>query len=126
MESIVREDFNQIKVILNRIDGSNVIVNKGFNNIYLYNDESNVYIKFNKKQVILSNITLGKQRQGYGTEILNVLIEYCKKYFINELIIESVLTEEMFNFCNKHGFIKIYNEFDTGFFGNYLLKVKGN
>lgn len=124
METIIYDNFDEIKNILQEIDDSEVTISKRFNNIYFYNDKSEVYIKFNTKQVIISRIVLGDKRKGYCTKILNILIDYCKKYSIKQIMIESVLTDEMFNFCNKHNFIKEENKYSTGIHGNYLLEVK--
>lgn len=125
MEKIIHDDFNSIKEILQEINNeSHVVESKRYNNIYFYNDSGDVYIKFNRKQVILSRISLEKQRQGYGTRILNILKDYCKKYSIEELVIESVLTDEMLAFCKKHGFMKVENDYSC-YIGNYLLKIEG-
>lgn len=121
-----RKNFEGIINIIKEIDNSEIIYNKGFSNIYIYNDMSELYLKFNSRQVILSRILLGKQHQGYGKQIVDSLIEFCKINEIPELVIESVSTKAMTGFCNKYDFKKVeYTgyEIEGHWYGNYMKNI---
>lgn len=55
-------------------------------------------------QVTVSRVCFKNQRQGTMTSVFEFLKDFCIKNNINQIIIQSVLTKEMANWCIKHGF----------------------
>ena len=58
-----------------------------------------------KKQLTIARISFANQRQGYCTRLINILTEIGKKEGYEAIEIEAIASDEMMNFCDKHGFV---------------------
>lgn len=59
------------------------------------------------KTIDIAIVRFLHKRQGYCTKLIELLSIYGRKNGYSNIILESVLTEEMSNFARKHGFIKV-------------------
>jgi len=55
---------------------------------------------------IISVVQLVNQRQGTMTKIFEIVKTFCLRNGINTIIVQSVVTEEMTQWCQKHGFTR--------------------
>ena len=55
-------------------------------------------------RVTVSRVCFSNRRQGLMTDIYCYLKEFCKEHNICQIMIQSVETKEMANWCIKHGF----------------------
>lgn len=105
------EDFH-LRKTLNKVEG------------FSYDTEAEIMIRVNKDFLTIARINVLDTRKGTGFKILSFLINYCKNNNKNKLIIESAFTDEMINFCNKHGFkpdMFAFTNKDGKILGNYEL-----
>ena len=58
-----------------------------------------------KKQLTIARISFANQRQGYCTRLINILTEIGIKEGYEAIEIEAIASDEMMNFCDKHGFV---------------------
>lgn len=55
-------------------------------------------------RVTVSRVCFSNRRQGLMTDIYCYLKEFCKEHDIGQIMIQSVETKEMANWCMKYGF----------------------
>lgn len=55
-------------------------------------------------QVTVSRVCFKNERQGTMTSVFEFLKDFCVKNNINQIIIQSVLTKKMADWCMTHGF----------------------
>lgn len=123
-------DFKEIINTIQEVEGVELNVTKSImgNNIYMFSmeQETELYIKKSLNNIIISKVNFKNKRQGLMTKILNELIKITKDYDYDTIMVESVLTKEMSNFCLKHNFIQkpnYFGEYDS-YLGDYELKLK--
>ncbi len=91
-------------------------------NLYAcYSDGSRLFVKGNRgdeqnelmlrygrvgSSLVVARVEFINRRQGKMTELLRILKAIQKRYGIEEIKIESVLTDEMKQWCKKNGFKK--------------------
>lgn len=68
-------------------------------------------IRFTKDILVVKNVEFIHKRVGYMTKVYEYLIEIAQKYRITQIEIESVVSDEMENWCRKYNFEKKYNSF---------------
>lgn len=88
---IVRTSFNDLVHII----GENI------NDDMLGNEFR--YVNFSN-QIIISRVSFLDQRKGCFTEIMNYLQDEAKKNHIHQIVIQSVLSVSMANWCHKHNY----------------------
>lgn len=104
-----------------------IYYNAAGTNVYFSTDSqaNTLYIRKNNKEYAITNITLINQRRGTFTKILKELKDLAKREN-RDLILENVITEEMYNFCYKNNIKKIDNEMSMlmldDFMGSYIVK----
>lgn len=126
------EDFDTIKTLVEKADDVKLdySTSAAGNSIRLYSqeEETSLYFKVNFKSLIISNVILRNKRKGTMSCVLEEIKLLCHKYNVNEILVESVTTIEMYEFCLKHNFVKrdLYPSLsDEGNFrGDYVLEVK--
>lgn len=130
MEQISKEDFFIIKDLIDNFEKDTLYFKQtlGFNSIYLesLHTETELYAKSILDKLIISRIVLSKRREGLGSSILSELINIANSKGFKQIIIESVCTKEMMNFCLKHNFKVDKNTsilLDELEFGNYILEL---
>lgn len=80
-------------------------------------------------QVTVSRVCFKNTRHGTMTGIFEFLKDFCIRNNINQIIIQSVLTKEMANWCIKHGFNPIKSssiELHGIVIGDYAFPVNTN
>lgn len=77
-------------------------------------------------RVLVSRIMFRNKRKNTMTECFKLLIQFCKKYNLKGIVIQSVSTPEMVNWCNKNRFTpSIYNMVCDGvLMGDYEYIVR--
>ena len=122
---LTNDEIQKIKTIIDTKNNCESTISINFNTIWFYDGEVELRLNFLSK-LIVSRVNFTNKRQEIMSEILKVLKDICNKYNIEEICIQSVLTKEMQNFCNKNGFVPdsytILN--DDVLCGDYLLKIK--
>lgn len=86
---------------------------------------SDIYIKKTAYRYIISRVYLENQRQGTMESILKEVVGIAKSEGFNEILIESVSSEAMYNFCIKHGLKKKlgYLNIDFGIYGDFIMSI---
>lgn len=80
-------------------------------------------------QVTVSRVCFKNTRHGTMRSVFEFLKDFCVKNNINQIIIQSVLTKEMANWCIKHGFNPIKSssiELHGIVIGDYAFPVNAN
>ena len=80
-------------------------------------------------QVTVSRVCFKNTRHGTMRSIFEFLKDFCIRNNINQIIIQSVLTKEMANWCIKHGFNPIKSssiELHGIVIGDYAFPVNAN
>lgn len=80
-------------------------------------------------QVTVSRVCFKNTRHGTMTSVFEFLKDFCVKNNINQIIIQSVLTKEMANWCIKHGFNPVKSssiELHGIVIGDYTFPVNAN
>lgn len=102
-----KEDIETLKNMIEDRESCNLIVEESLNSVWLYSQttESELRLTFLKNiKLTVSRVYLCKKRQGTFTQIINFLMDIAKKYGFKKIVIESVLTKEMEQFCLKNEF----------------------
>lgn len=104
MSSKEKEDLRQL---LEEQEGVPISVYEGIRELWYQNkdrqSELRLLFLFNY-QVTVSRVCFIRRRQGTMTKILTILEDLCKKNKVEQLLIQSVETSEMANWCIKMGF----------------------
>ena len=129
LKCILTED--EIIILKNIIDKHNNCDcnwNISFSTIWFQDDEVELRISFLQNiKLIISRVCFINKRNGTMSEILEKLKEICQKNHIKLICMQSVLTDEMINFCKKNDFLPDeYSsyEIDGKIFGDYILTLK--
>lgn len=80
-----------------------------FGNLYIkgnYKTENNeLMLRYNlNNDLIVARVEFIHKRNGNMSSLLNILKKIKRRYSLNRIIIESVCSEEMKNFCIKNNF----------------------
>ena len=124
---------NKIKKILETKEHVRIQISDLDREVWFYDKggvtELRLLLSRDGKQLIISRVFLIQKRQGTMTEILKILKSYCKQEGIPEIIVQSILTKDMENFCHKHGFSFVessnpdYMIYYDVLAGNYSLSI---
>lgn len=123
-------EFKGLIELLEKNEGCKIdfYINKIINSVSLsgIGYDTDLYIK-NKmdESLMISRIILSRKREGTGEKVLNWLTDYANKKGFKSIEFQSVLTEPMANFCNKHGFTRvIYTDIEISpWYGDYVKKI---
>ena len=77
-------------------------------------------------RLTISRVAFENQRCRTMSKILDLLIEFCRRNEIQEIVAQSVETPEMAAFCLKHHFqpdVNVSMEMDGILMGDYRLKI---
>lgn len=90
--------------------------NKQFNVYHIHNNDFSIEFRFTLlvDTIIISRVCFINKRNGCMSKCYNIIKQACKLYKINKIVVQSVLTEEMSNWCLKNRFKP----------NNYCIKVK--
>lgn len=128
---IKEEKLERIKDIFREDDNVHMEFDKTYDGrLFVYpkeNSYAEMYVKIGyKNRFVIARMCVEHKGRGIGAKILNVIKDYCREEDIKEILIESVLTNDMVRFCEKHGFKPMTNytqNMDGKILGNYILKL---
>lgn len=101
---LTEEEIYRIKDIIEKKDDCKIEIRKSSSTIWFVGNNRETELRINflgNLKIIISRVRFHNKRQGTMEMILKLLENYGKKYQIQKLCIQSVMTKEMSNFCNK-------------------------
>lgn len=108
LEVLFSEDDKQnIKKIIERKNSGNLEITESFNSIWYRDSESETELRIlflGEIKLTVSRVAFENKRAGTMTEVYVYLRNFCKEKGIKKIVIQSVETKEMANFCLKHRF----------------------
>lgn len=118
LESIfTNEDKQDVTVHFdNSIISSRVYINS------LY-EESKLYFYINNKEIVVQNIYVTNQRIGIGTKLIRECAHIGKIKGVNNIRVQSVLSDEMVYLCNKLNFKQDMNRRLLDDKGDYISAI---
>lgn len=104
---IPENDITILTNLLSTKEGHTVISTPQRNGIWLhdvmYETELRILLLMNIRLTI-TNVNFCVRRQGTMTQVLQILLEFCRRNSIPTICIQSASTKEMVSFCHKFGF----------------------
>ena len=101
------EEKETLRKLLEEQEGVSISVYEGIRELWYRNEDRQSELRllflFNYK-VTVSRVCFIHRRQGTMTKVLSVLEGYCKKNKVEQLLVQSVETPEMANWCMKMDF----------------------
>lgn len=120
-EEITEDIANRLfAVIYETQSDDNLTGNYSATTLDINGDESRVYIRLFKDELQIAYVIFKHKRKGTCTKLLNECKLVCKELGLTKILVESVLTDDMENFCRKHSF-RLKEESYNSFPKNYLL-----
>lgn len=122
-------NFENVKKMIEDLDSVDLYCNVSSfgSSLYLYSLDlgTELYLKYNFKSLIISRVQFKNTRQGIMTSVLQELIIIARKYNLEKIIVQSVLTKEMSDFCMKNNFKHVPCCFsgDYSYIGDYELDL---
>lgn len=101
------KEIDIIKTVIETGDKEEYDVAVSFHTIWFQSRSSDAELRvgfLGDRELIVSRIAVSHKRKGVATEILNLLVEICKKKNVHRVVMQSVLTPERAAFCEKYGF----------------------
>ena len=123
--------FNAIKKIVEENERGDVRVDMPVlkNSVFysIKDRDTTLYIKKNIDGYILSRVEFENKRNGALTKVFEVLKIIAIEEKCKVIVVESVLSEDMYKFCLKNGFKKVKAQFDIlgedSIYGNYEYEL---
>lgn len=103
-----QEEKETLRKLLEEQEGVPISVHTGIRELWYQNEdrESELRLLFlGTYQLTVSRVGFINRRRGTMTKVLDVLETFCKQNKVEQLLIQSVETLEMANWCIKMGFI---------------------
>lgn len=88
-------------------EGVKVSCRREMSGIWFVSDESDMELRLlllMHFRLTVSRVCFIHRRQGTMTKVMAFLEAFCKKHCIPEIVIQSVETKEMSNWCQKNNF----------------------
>jgi len=130
-KEIPDEILNELKKVIEENNMCHIQIQKSFSGYWLADDngiEDNELRIFTlgKFRLTISRVNFKYKRKGTMTKVLKILCDFCRKENIDEIVVQSVLTYEMMQFCLKNNFIPSKENIlvDNVLTGDYILKMK--
>lgn len=101
------EELENLRKLLERQEGVPISVHEGIREIWYQSEDGQSELRLLflfDYQVTVSRVGFIHRRQGTMTKVLSVLEDFCKKNKVKQLLIQSVETPEMANWCMKMDF----------------------
>lgn len=98
--------------------------------IWLHSESSDAELRLlilSDKQLIVSRVLFREKRHGTMTGVYRYLARFCKNNGLPTLVIQSVVSEAMANWCIKNGFnpsMTSYVQLPGFIGGDYLKDIK--
>jgi len=123
-------DIQALKTLLENCDGVEYFYNRELSGIWLYDGtreaELRLLILLNFRLTV-SRVGFLRQRQGTMTKVMAILDDFCRREKISEIVIQSVETRAMSNWCFKNGFRPVPSaslEIDGFVIGDYKKNIE--
>lgn len=126
---IKEEIIEQIKKVIEARNDCELTLRESFGTTYWLMDKEGTnefrISSLGKYRVTISRVCFKNRRCGTMTAIVDILINYCQREGISEILIQSVETPEMMAFCLKSGFVPSEWNIPTEdvLLGDYILKI---
>ena len=75
----------------------------------IYNQQKNeLMLRYSGRdeELVIARVCFINKRKGNMTELLSILKRMQEKYNTGDIVIESVMTQEMEEWCHKNGFVR--------------------
>lgn len=115
--------------IISNNDDTTVTMDKSFETMWIHNNEFEDEFRFVNflNNLIISRVQFINKRNGCMTRCVETIKKYADKLGIEKITVQSVLTQEMRNWCFSHNFVPqehtgVYN--GDIFFGDYAFSLK--
>ncbi len=93
--------------VLNRLTGERFTCQYELSGIWLHSESSDAELRlliFSDQKLIVSRVLFKEKRHGAMTGVYRYLARFCKTNRLHTIVIQSVVTEAMANWCIKNGF----------------------
>lgn len=122
------EEYRSVFTILEKGEKTKFFCQPGIRSWWFQNTNgAELRIVFGRnKQLIVSRVNLNRKRQGTMTAIYNLLREIGAAHGYNKIVIQSVLTSEMEQWCRKNHFKPDPNtsfEMEDGIRGDFIISI---
>lgn len=100
-------DISRLTQLLEGCEGVRVRCCREMSGIWFSSDESDMELRLlllMNFRLTVSRVLFAHRRQGTMTKVLAFLENFCKEHNIPEIVIQSVETKEMSNWCRKNHF----------------------
>lgn len=113
--------------LLMRLTGEKFDCQYELSGIWLHSENSDAELRlliFSDQQLIVSRVLFREKRHGTMTAVYRYLVRFCKNNGLPTLVIQSVVSEAMANWCLKNGFTQSRNSYVQlpGYIGGDYLK----
>lgn len=107
IETLTQSELNSLKAILERGEKTEFQMYPEYRTTFWFKDNQNAELRIicGLDRITVSRICLNNKRHGTMTQILNKLNNICTRHHWKTIVIQSVLTSEMENWCHKNGFL---------------------
>lgn len=114
---------NELMNNIEKVNNCELICQQSFQTLWLHNNDYSVefrYVIFLNK-LIISRVCFSERRRGCMSLCLNTIKKYAQKLNLTTLVIQSVQTKEMANFCIKNNILpnEYCMEIEGIFVGDY-------
>lgn len=99
------EDKQNVKKLIEYKNPCNLNITESFNTIWYRDPESETELRIlflGDIKMTISRVAFKNKRVGTMTDIYNYLLNFCKEKGIKKIVVQSVETKEMADFCLKH------------------------
>lgn len=102
------EDIVALKSIIEIADEVSIQVKREMSGIWFHSDDWESQLRLlilGNFRVTISRASFRNRRRGTMTSVLRYLKEFCQKHDMKEIVVQSVESREMVNWCQKNGFV---------------------
>ena len=87
-------------------------------------EESNLYFYLFKDEIVIQNISVTNKRRGVGTKLIKLCCELGMNKGVKKIRIQSVISQDMIELCNKLGLKQDNNYTLMDQYGDYTGFIK--
>lgn len=101
------QEEENLRSVLETCEGRPILCQRGIREVWYRDDAWEMELRLlflHDIRLTVSRVCFVNRRQGTMTKVLAFLKEFCERNHIKELVIQSVETLEMANWCLKMGF----------------------
>ena len=107
IEALTQNELNNLKAILERGEKTEFQLYPEYRTTFWFQDNQGAELRVvcGLDRITVSRVCLNNKRCGTMTKILHELRMICASHHWKIIVIQSVLTKEMENWCHKNGFL---------------------